>query len=97
MLESARLSTSDRTSRFSGQRSLFTVSGLKQLATGREMAAYLVSIIRVLDWDKFRVFRANSPRNASRFGGEQLLRGRVVEMLEGPGSPEDETVAVIRF
>jgi len=61
------------------------------------MTAYLVSIIRILDREKFAEFRASSPRAAAQFGGEEVLRGKVLALLEGTGECQDEMVAVVRF
>ncbi len=61
------------------------------------MAAYIVSVITVLDPENFARFRASSPRPSAGFGGEEVVRGRVLELLEGQGNAADETVAVMRF
>jgi uncharacterized protein (DUF1330 family) len=49
------------------------------------MAAYIVAIVVVTDSEKFASYSKAIAGLSERFGGETLVRGPVVEMLEGEG------------
>lgn len=61
------------------------------------MPVYLVSIITVTDQEKFRAFRAAAPRASGDFNARQLLRGDVLDVLEGEPAEGREIVAVMEL
>lgn len=56
-----------------------------QRAEGSIMAAYIVAIVVVTDPGKFASYSKAIAGLSERFGGETLVRGPVIEMLEGEG------------
>jgi uncharacterized protein (DUF1330 family) len=60
------------------------------------MAAYLIATVRISDPARFADYGKAIAGLSERFGGEYLVRGKVFEVLEGDGDP-DERVVVSRF
>jgi len=60
------------------------------------MAAFIVSIVRVIDPEGFKPYSAKIAGLAETFGGEYVARGPVIETLEGTSAP-GERVVVVRF
>ena len=59
------------------------------------MAAYLIVESQVTDPDKFKRYMAAAPASVLALGGEYLVRGGAMEVLEGDWHPPRLTV--IRF
>lgn len=47
------------------------------------MAAYIIVQVGVTDKDKFETYRHQVPATLTKFGGEFLVRGGELEVLEG--------------
>lgn len=60
------------------------------------MAAYIVATVRITDPEKFALYGKGIAGLSERFGGTPIVRGPVVEVLEGD-SPVGERVVVTRF
>ena len=60
------------------------------------MAAYLVATVRISDPVQFAGYAKAIAGLSERFGGVYVVRGKVSEVLEGDGDP-DERVVVSRF
>ena len=60
------------------------------------MATYIVATVRITDPDRFAAYGAAIAGLSERFGGEPILRGSVIAVLEGDG-PAGERVVVTRF
>ena len=60
------------------------------------MAAYLVATVRISDPVRFAEYAKAIAGLSERFGGEYVVRGKVAQVLEGGGDP-DERVVVSRF
>ena len=60
------------------------------------MAAYIVATVRITDPDLFTVYGKAIAGLSERHGGAPVVRGPVVEVLEGD-SPIGERVVVTRF
>ena len=60
------------------------------------MPAYIVATVRISDPDRFAAYGRLIAGLSERHGGTPVVRGPVVEVLEG-GSPVGERVVVTRF
>ncbi len=60
------------------------------------MPAYIISIVRVLDPERYAAYAAAIAGLSAQFGAEPVTKGPVVECLEGE-APAGETVVVSRF
>ncbi len=60
------------------------------------MAAYLIAEIDVKDSARYDAYRREVPRLIAKHGGEYLVRGGTVEVLEGDRRPRGRVV-VLRF
>ncbi len=59
------------------------------------MAAYVIADIKVSDPEKYKGYQALTPGAIAAAGGEFLVRGGKLEVLEG--NPEPGRVVVLRF
>jgi uncharacterized protein (DUF1330 family) len=59
------------------------------------MAAYLVADIQVTDPSAYDQYRPLAAASVARFGGRFVVRGGMIDLLEG--EPEPERIVVIEF
>jgi uncharacterized protein (DUF1330 family) len=62
---------------------------------GKKMAGYVIGHITIKDPNQWMEYRAKVPPTLAKWGGELILRGRMVAVLNGE-HPYTDTV-VIRF
>lgn len=60
------------------------------------MAAYIVATVRITDPDRFALYTKAIAGMSELYGGEPIVRGPVVELLDGEGMV-GERVIVSRF
>jgi uncharacterized protein (DUF1330 family) len=65
------------------------------VAEEKNMGAYLITNVNVKDADAFEAYRAGVPALARKHGGEYLVRGGSVLVLEGEWKPN--RLLVLRF
>ena len=59
------------------------------------MSAYLIAMIEVTDWEKYREYTKASSKAVARYGGRFIVRGGDKITLEGP--EENRRIVVIEF
>ena len=59
------------------------------------MAAYVIADIQVSDPAAYEQYRPLAAASVARFGGQFIVRGGKVDLLEG--APEPERIVVIEF
>jgi len=60
------------------------------------LSVFLVGTVRILDADKYAAYAAAIKGLSATFGGEPLVSGSVIDVMEG-ASPIGERVVVVRF
>lgn len=60
------------------------------------MAAFIIATVTITDREAFARYAATIAGLAESYGGEQVYKGGVLEVLEGD-SPADERIVVTRF
>jgi uncharacterized protein (DUF1330 family) len=60
------------------------------------MAAYIIATVRITDPVRFAAYGKAVTGLSAKYGGENVLIGKVTDVLEGD-SPLDERVVVVRF
>lgn len=60
------------------------------------MTAYIVATVRITDPDRFMLYAKAIAGMSERYGGESIVRGPVIELLDGEGVI-GERVIVSRF
>ncbi len=63
-------------------------SGEQNFYRGKNMAAYVVVEIEVLDAERYEDYKRMVPPSLAAYGGRFLVRGGVTETLEGDWSPK---------
>lgn len=59
------------------------------------MSAYLIALVDVTDWDRYREYMRHTPRVIEQFGGRFIARGGETVTVEGP--KEARRVVLIEF
>ena len=59
------------------------------------MSAYLIAMIEVTDWEKYREYTKASSQAVAQYGGRFIVRGGDKITLEGP--EETRRIVVIEF
>jgi uncharacterized protein (DUF1330 family) len=59
------------------------------------MCAYVITKIKVTNWDRYREYTQASPAALAKYGGKFLVRGGETLTLEGP--EETSRIVVLEF
>jgi uncharacterized protein (DUF1330 family) len=59
------------------------------------MSAYVITKIKVTNWDRYREYTKASPAAVAKYGGKFLVRGGETLTLEGP--EETSRIVVLEF
>ncbi len=59
------------------------------------MAAFLISDVSVRDADAFQIYRTRAAASIAEYGGNYLVRGGAITLLEGQWAPR--TIIIVEF